>query len=233
MNKCYAIFMHITLLIAAILVFFQVVAFLNILAYPTPMACLAMDTTPIALLAAATSAWAGGGALAALNLIEIYELCLRILLQGLLLIHQINLEQHNHMELVVLLPPGIIYRLKRVRCLVGHHHSFWCTHAPLLEVDLLGFSPVVPICVVLDLVLENCLHYLVEQVDLDIGFQVVLASHYGANVLHCEKEQVNRTAPPDCVAILQQCSKVSALLWENAVHIELHEDKVSRTLGVK
>jgi hypothetical protein len=71
MNKCYAIFMRITPLITAILVLFPVVAFLNILAYPTPAACLAMATTPITLLTAATSARAGGGALAALDLVEV------------------------------------------------------------------------------------------------------------------------------------------------------------------
>ncbi len=72
MNKCYAIFSALTPSVAAILILFQVVTFLGILAYPTPAACLSMATTPNALLAAATITRAGGGALAACNLVEIY-----------------------------------------------------------------------------------------------------------------------------------------------------------------
>ncbi len=66
--------------VAAILVLFGVVAFLGILAYSTPAARLVMATTPIALLAAAMIARARGGALAARNLVEVYELHLCFLL---------------------------------------------------------------------------------------------------------------------------------------------------------
>jgi hypothetical protein len=72
-----------------------------------------MATTPIALLAAATIARAGGRALAALKLVEVYELCLHILLQDQALICQLDLDQHNHMELVVLASHGVVYGLKR------------------------------------------------------------------------------------------------------------------------
>ncbi len=45
-------------------------------------------------------------------------------------------------------------------------------------------------------------------------------------MLYCEKEQVNRTAPPDGVAVLQQQCKVSALLGERAVYVKLDEEEV-------
>jgi hypothetical protein len=148
--------------IVATLVLIQVVTFLRILAYPTPAAHLAMATTPIALLAAAMIARAGGGALAARNLVEVYELCLHILLRGQVLIRQLDLHLHNCMEMVVSAPPGIGNGLKRDRCLVRHCHSFGCARALLLEVGLLGFSPVVLICIGLNLVLVRGLHDLVE-----------------------------------------------------------------------
>jgi hypothetical protein len=127
--------------IAAILVLLRVVPFLGILAYPNPVACLAIATTPIALLAAATIARAGGRVLAARDLVEVYELCLCILLQGQALIRQLDLHLHNCMELVVPASPGIGNGLKRKWCLVGYCHSFGCACALLLEVDLPGVSP--------------------------------------------------------------------------------------------
>ncbi len=187
--------------IAAILVLFQVVAFIGILAYPTPVACLVMATTPLTLLAAVTIARTGGGALAASNLVEVYELCLCIILQGQVLMRQLDLPLHNRMELVVPAPPGIGNRLERERYFVGHCHSFRCARTLILEVDLLGFSPVVPVRVGLNLVFVKGLHDLLEQADLDVWLQV-LASHDGAKVLHREMERVNRTAPPYCVAVL-------------------------------
>ncbi len=72
------------------------------------------------------------------------------------------------MELVVPVSPGVGNGLKRGWCLVGHHHRFWCARALLLEMDLLGFLPVVPVCVGLDLVLEEGLCDLVEQADSDV-----------------------------------------------------------------
>ena len=149
--------MRITPSITAILVLFGVVAFLNILAYPTPEACLAMATNPIMLLAAVTSARAGDGALATLDIVEVYEFCLCILLWGLVLICQLDLDQRNCMELVMPVPPGVGYGLKRVRCLVGHRHGFRCACVPFIEVELLGSPPVVLVCVGLDRVLELAL----------------------------------------------------------------------------
>jgi hypothetical protein len=129
-----------------------------------------MAATPIALPASVMSARAGGGALAALDLVEVYKLCLHGLLCGLALIRQLNLlDQHNHMDLVVDLPLGVHYRLEGVQCLVGHCHCFEGAHAPLLEVDLLGCPPVVPICIGLNLVLVKGLRDLVKQADSEVG----------------------------------------------------------------
>jgi hypothetical protein len=230
-NKFYPI-LRIMPSTAAILVLFGFITFLNLLAYHTPTACLAMAATPIVLPAAANSTRAGGGALAALNLLEVYELCLCSLLCGLVLLRQLNLDQHNHIELVVTVPLGVGYGLDGVRCLEGHCHSFGCARAPLLEVNLLGFPPVVPVHVGLDLVLVNGVCDLVERADLDVGVRV-LAAHDGAKVLHREKEQVDGTAPPDGMAVLRQRREVSTLLGERAVDVKLDEGEVGQALRVE
>ncbi len=103
------------------------------------------------------------------------------------------------MELVVPAPPGIGNGLKRGRCIVGHHRRFGCACVLLLEVDLLGFPPVVPVSIGLDLVLVKGLCDLAEQADLDVRFRV-LASHDGAKLLQCEKEQIDGMFPPECAS---------------------------------
>ncbi len=65
-----------------------------------------MVPTPIAL-AAATNAMAGGGALAAQDIVQVHDLALCLDGRGLALIHQLHLDQHNPVILVVAAPIGV------------------------------------------------------------------------------------------------------------------------------
>ena len=84
---------------------------------------------------------------------------------------------------------------------IGHRDRLRRAHAPLLEVDLLGFPPEESVHIGLKLVSRDGLGHLVEGVDSDVGVRV-LGSHDGAEVLHRKKEAVDGMAPPDGVSIL-------------------------------
>jgi len=86
-------------------------------------------------------------------------------------------------------------------CLIDICPGDWHAPALLLEVDLLGISPLDAICIGLDLVFKQSLSHIVKRTDLDMGGGVVLV-HDGLELPHREEKFFSWATPPDGAAVL-------------------------------
>jgi hypothetical protein len=139
-------------------------AFLRLILLAHPAACLlilAVASAEVTLLAT-THAGAGSSSLDARDLVYLEQMGLGgLLCCRLPLLFELGLHRHNRVVLVVVALILVGDGREGRRCLVRHCSCLNGASAPLLEVDLLGFTPEESVDVCLNLVAQDGLSHLV------------------------------------------------------------------------
>ena len=182
-------------------------------------------TLPVSL-----NTWARGSALAAWDIEHVHDRRPRHDACGLAPLRPLHLARYNRVELVaptVFVLDGFDFGGRLVDLRQGDHRA----RALLLQVDLLGITPIDAVCVRLDLVLEHGLSHVVKRADSDMGGGVGF-THDGLEVPHCEEKFFDGATPLESVPVLRQRRKISPFFGEHAVNVELDLVEVRRALGV-